>query len=60
MFLPSIVYVCKYVFAYRRHDNDQKLLSLELLHRAHFDVGQAHLTQQHTNLLTLGRKARRL
>ena len=39
--------------AYRRHDDDQELLSLELLHRAHFDVRQADLTQQHSDLLAL-------
>lgn len=41
------------ISAYRRHDDDQELLSLELLHRAHFDVRQANFTQQHSNLLTL-------
>lgn len=40
-------------FAYRRHNDHQELLSLELLHRAHFDVRQAHLTQQHSDLLRL-------
>lgn len=39
---------------YCGHDDDQELLSLELLHRAHLDVRQAHLTQQQSDLLTLG------
>lgn len=43
------------ISAYRRQDDDQELLSLELFHRAHFDVRQAHLTQQNSNLLTLER-----
>ena len=41
------------MFAYRRHDDDQELLSLELFHWAHFDVREANFTQQHPDLLTL-------
>lgn len=39
--------------AYRGNDDDQELLSLKLLHRAHLNVRQAHLTEKNPNLLTL-------
>lgn len=41
--------------AYRRNDDDQELLSLELFHRAHLNVRQAHLPEKDPNLLTLKR-----
>lgn len=39
--------------AYRGNDDDEELLSLELFHRAHLNVRQAHLPQKNPNLLTL-------
>lgn len=39
--------------AYRGNDDDEELLSLELFHRAHLNVRQAHLTQEDPNLLAL-------
>lgn len=39
---------------YCGHDDDQKLLTLELLHRAHLDVRQACPAQQQSDLLALG------
>lgn len=41
--------------AYRGNDDDQELLSLKLLHRAHLNVRQAHLTEKNPNLLALKR-----
>lgn len=41
---------------YRGQDDNQKFLSLELLHRAHLDVRQAHPVEQHTDLLRLERR----
>lgn len=41
--------------AYRRNDDDQELLSLELFHGAHLNVRQAHLPEKDPNLLTLKR-----